>query len=150
MLSCDMFLVTFACANEYFSGENNFETHPVIEFVLFWLWVWRVIGDSIVIKYCGSLFFKFHYHSNIPVSIDISVIHNFHRMINSFSVTDQWCHVFCLKPILLPQPSLPGQCWNPQIIVVTWTQHCKGGGGREAGTCPLHVPCLSGVPRETL
>ena len=31
-VSCDMFLVTFACANECFSGENNLENHPVIEF----------------------------------------------------------------------------------------------------------------------
>ena len=31
-MSCDRFLVTFACANECFSGENNLETHPVFEF----------------------------------------------------------------------------------------------------------------------
>ena len=27
-----MFLITFVCTNECFSGENNLETHPVIEF----------------------------------------------------------------------------------------------------------------------
>ena len=31
-MSCDMFLVTFPCANECFSVENNLRTHPLIEF----------------------------------------------------------------------------------------------------------------------
>ena len=34
-VSCDMFLVTFACANECFLVKNNLETRPLIEFFFY-------------------------------------------------------------------------------------------------------------------
>ena len=57
-------------------------------------------------------------------------------------LTNEAMIVFRLKPIFLATPLPPGQCWNPQDIVVSRDQPCKGVEvGEWTVTYRLRVPC---------